>query len=340
MPGWRDEAQKRVKEKGEGAKIKINNGANCIRALPDKADIDKDGKVGPKGCIHKPYREFRMHYEVGPDKAALGCGIDISGEGECYLCSVKIPELEASNNPAKKELAKKIQAKEVFLMNACRFDPDTQKFSAAKPWTPSTGSGIPGRQGESLAVRIFSRIAAGKKEYIDPNKGHNINITKTGEGLKTRYPEIEGDESPSKVPAEILKAMKSLDASVPVYDEEDMKAAYFGRPKKEDEESAPVDDEETTEETTEETVEETEPEPEVETEESQEETEPAEEEATETETDPEVEEEYEAEPETEIEEEEPAPPPRKVAPKPAPAPAKKPVPASTKPPVKTVPKKK
>lgn len=327
MPGWRDEAKERVKEKSQGSSIKIVEGQNCVRVLPDKKDIRPNGYLNPKGCVHRPYREFRVHYDIGPDKVKLGCGHDIDGGGKCWLCDVKIPELESSESSAKRGLAQKIRAKEQFVVNASVFDPDTKKFSAAKAWWISTGSGIPGRQGESLAVRIFARISAGKKDYVDPVKGYNINITRTGTMLKTRYPEIESDENSSSVPAQILVSMKSLDSVLPVYDEEEQKSAYFGRPKRDDN----TEKEEVTEEA-EETTEEVEEEAETESEETETE---AEEEAVEEESSEEEEveenseeetEEFEAEPEPEIEEEEeePAPPPKKktVAP-----PAKKPVPA-------------
>lgn len=245
MAGWRDQANERLKEKKQGSTIALEEGDNCLRVCPDKKDILPDGKLNPKGVQNLCYREFRVHRDVGPEnsKRTVACGCDILGKGKCWLCQVKIPELEA--NPNKRKLAQTIQAKEQFMVNASRFDPDAQKFTTIKPWWISTGSGIPGRQSVSLAVRVFQKIVSEKKDYVDPNKGYNLNIERSGQGLKTRYVSVEGDDTKSVVPAALLAAMKSLDSFVPKYDEQEQKDAYFGR-KREDrqEREAAVDESE------------------------------------------------------------------------------------------------
>ena len=342
MGDWRSGARDRVKQKSEGTSIKILEGSNCLRVLPDKKDLTPEGKVNLKGIVNPPYREFRVHRNVGPDKAMCGCGKDIEGKGKCWLCDVKIPELEGSGSSAKRAQANEIRAAEQFVVHASKFDSDTQKFSGPKPWWVSTGSGIPGKQGQSLAVRVYSKIASSKKDYVDPVKGYNINIERTGQMLQTRYTEVEGDETPSKVPASVLAAVKDLDSIIPAYDAEDQKSAYYGRPKEEkadrDEEprrreakSAPVADEPEPEEESEV------PEDEPEEEESTEEEVPADEEEAEEaeEEEPADEPEEEEEPEEEIEEE---PEPARPARRPAPAPAKKAAPPAKKaaaPPAKT-----
>jgi len=315
MPSWRDAARDRVKTKSEGSTLKITEGENCVRVLPDKKDLLPDGRVGPKGIAHPPYREFKVHREVGPDKALCGCGHTIDGEGACWLCDVKIPELLA--NPAKKATGVALEAQDQFVVQATRFDPDTSKFAPPKPWWISTG----GRS--SLAVRVFSKLASTKKDYVDPNKGYNLNITRTGTGLNTRYPELEGDDTATKVPASILAMVKDLDTLIPAYDEEDQKSRYFGRPRRDEVEKDDVEETEETEETAEET--EYSEDVETSTEDEPEELEtdlPADDEDPQEEAPPEDEPEEE-EPEEEPEPE-PEPPPRRSAPaKKAPAPAKK-----------------
>jgi hypothetical protein len=232
MPGWKDKAQERVKEKMAGSTQKIEEGNNCLRIMPDKKDLIPGARLGPKGVYHPPYREFRIHRDVGPDNAMCGCGKDIEGKGRCWLCDTQIPSLEAAGIPAKHQKAQKIGPQEQFVVNASRIDPDTQKFGTAKPWWVSTGSGIPGLQSQSLAVRVFSKMSGGKRDFVDPDKGYNLNIERVGVGLKTRYPSVESDDSASKVPTSILDTVKDLDSAIPVYDEEDQKSAYFGRPRK------------------------------------------------------------------------------------------------------------
>lgn len=232
MPDWRTEGRERVKERGEGNTLKLTEGDNCIRVLPDKKDLTPEGKLGPKGVVHSPIREFRIHQQVGPDKAMVACGKDMKGGGDCWLCDKKIPELESKGKDVQ---AKLIGPKEKFVVQATKFNPDTQKFQAPKPWWVSNGSGDPGRASTgSLAIRVYSKIVSSRKDFVDPIKGYNLNIERTGEGLKTRYPAVEGDESPSKIPLSILALVKDLDKLIPQYDEDEQKSAYFGRPKEED----------------------------------------------------------------------------------------------------------
>lgn len=223
---WRQEGRQRVKEKSAGSTIKITEGNNCIRILPDRKDLLPDGKPKPGGFVNRPYREFRVHRNVGPDERMVACGLNIDQHGSCWLCQKQIPALEAQG---KIKMAQKIRAAEQFLVNGSQFDLDSQRFQPPKPWWVSTGNGQPGRQGESLAVRVYSRMVNGRKDLIDPARGYNLNITRTGTGIKTRYTEIEADENPTKVPLSILAAIKDLDTVVPKYSEEDQRNTYFGR---------------------------------------------------------------------------------------------------------------
>lgn len=333
MSDWRKEAQTRVKEKKQGNTQRLEQGNNCMRVLPSKKDIDANGRVNPKGISHKPYREFKIHRNVGPDKAMLTCGHDSEGKGKCWLCDVQIPELEASGNSVKKARAKEIGPQDQFLVIASRFDVESQTFSAPKPWWMSMGGGL------TLGVRVFSKISSSRKDYVDPNKGYNLNIERVGEGLKTKYPEVEGDESPTKVPATVLAQIKDLDSVMIPYDAEEQKSAYFGRPRRdeeengdrrerrgrdsgerereketaEDDEPASSEDEETPEGEGEGEDEDT---PEDAPEDAEDEETPEEEDAP-AEDDAPEDEEYEPEPE-----EEPAPPPKKKAPAAAPPPKK------------------
>jgi hypothetical protein len=340
--GWKEEAQQRHKEKSAGATIKMKDGLNCVRVAPNKKDLDANGRLLPKiakewpgGEAHLPYIDtYRMHYEVGPDKNSLGCGI-VDGEGTCFICE-QVEKLRASKDPNKRAMADRIQAKEVFILQAFPYDPDLGKLLPPKPWWPSTGSGIPGKQSNSLAVKVLSRIA-GRKDLVHPEKGYNLNIEKTGEKMQTRYPDVSADESMSKVPEALLKMLKPLAELAPRYDIEDQKSAFYGRPKQDANSMVEetTEEETVTEETTEDEIVDTDLTEDEAIEDAEEETE-TEELETESESADEDTGEYEPEPEEEIEEiePEPPPPPKKQAPKPAtkqaPPPAKKPAPPAKK----------
>lgn len=228
--GWREEARQRVKSKQEGNTLKLVEGVNCVRVLPSKKDVLPDGRLNPKGLQHRPFAEFRVHYKVGPDDAMVACGKDIDGNGRCWLCDVQLPALEASTNPAKRARVRDMEASEHFVVNATRYDPDNKAFQAPKPWWMGTNGA------NSLGVRVYSRITNSQRDVVDPVKGYNLNIERSGAGLKTRYPAVDVDETPTKVPAKVLLAIKPLDEIVPKYSESDQKAAYFGKPRDEDEE--------------------------------------------------------------------------------------------------------
>ena len=348
---WRSAARERVKEKKQGASFKLVEGTNAFRILPNKKDITATGTIDPKkGLQYPPFLEFRVHRDVGPDKAFLACGHDIEGGGSCWLCDVKIPELEKI--PTKRDQAFEIGPRESFLIQVSRIDGETGKFSMPKPFWVSNGRGIVGRPAKrpTLATQVQSAILNSRKDFIDPVKGYNMYIERTGLGQKdTTYGSPEGDEKASKVPTAILLAVKSFEELVPAYDVEEQKSAYYGRPKKEAE--VEPEDEEVSEDTDNEIAAEDEEVVEGEeaaTEEISEEKAPLDEEPEPEDMLPEEEAPLDEEPEPEMEvEEEPPPtrpvrrttpsaaPPRKMTPAPVPpkktgGPVKKMPPPTTK----------
>ena len=209
---WKARERERVKDKEEGGTMKLTEGDNCLRIMPNK-----------KGLNHPPHIEFRVHRNVGPDNGFCACGKDIDGAGECWLCNTMIPSLEGSQNPSKRAMADKISSAEQFLVQVSRFDIDTRRFRLPKPWWVSTGGP------QSLSVKIHSLIASSRRDYDDPVKGYNINIHRTGSGMKTRYGSVEPDDEPTVVPKEVLAGIKPLEEFLPIYDPEDQKALFYGR---------------------------------------------------------------------------------------------------------------
>lgn len=224
MPNdWRQEARSRVAEKKEGATFKVVAGDNYIRILPNK-----------KGPQFPPYAEFSVHDKVGPDQAQVACGKKLKGNdwvGKCWMCDTLMPQLMTSTSPNKQKLATIINRREKFMVQACKLEPQTRKFSSPKPWWVSTGSGIPGKQSRSLATTIFSLITQGRVSFDDPVKGHAFILPRTGMGqFDTVYGTIDRDDEPTPVPANVLNAMKNFEELLPVYSEEAQKKAFYGKP--------------------------------------------------------------------------------------------------------------
>ena len=295
---WRTEAAERYKDKQKGGRFKLAEGENTLRILP---------RVKSKSTV--PFYEYLVHREVGPNKRFVRCGKKIDGSGECWLCDHKIPALEKSGSSQKHKMAAALQPKEQFVVQVGSVDPDSGKMSGPYLWTVSTGGA------RSLAARLLGVLRSTKRDYIDPEKGYNLTIERTGTGMTdTVYGAPTPDEEPTEVPEKILNKAKPFSELIPAYSEEQQKAAYFGQDDREERSSRSEEDdsvkkkkkkreeeEETEDEETEEEEEETEDEDEEEAPKKKKKKKDADEEEEETED----EEEEETEDEDEEEEETP-----------------------------------
>ena len=218
---WREEARRRFKEKQQKGRYKLQEGENTIRILP---------RVGSKKS-QAPFFEYMVHREVGPNKRFVRCGKNLHGEGDCWLCDVKIPSLANSGETAKEKRAEALAAKEQFVVQVATIDADTGKMRGPYLWTVSTGGA------RSLAARLLGVLKSTKRDYVHPTKGYNLTIERTGTGkTDTVYGQPVADEDPSKVDPKILSKAKPFSALIPAYSEEQQKAAYFGRDEREEEE--------------------------------------------------------------------------------------------------------
>src|SRR5579864_3254497 len=79
---YKSRARKRAQEMGSSIWYKLKEGTNTFRLLPTPGD--------------DPWLEYALHRDVGPKKQAVRCGKDpVTDKGECWLCDVKIPALQA-----------------------------------------------------------------------------------------------------------------------------------------------------------------------------------------------------------------------------------------------------
>jgi len=218
---WRKEAAERYKEKQSKGRFKLQEGENTLRILP---------RVGTKKP-GAPFLEYRVHREVGPNKRFIRCGKTLHLDGDCWLCDKKIPELRDSGNKAKEQRAEALEAKEQFVVQVAKVDPDSGKMSGPFLWAVPTGGA------RSLAARLLGVLKSTKRDYVDPKKGYNLTIERTGTGMTdTQYGQPIPDDEPSKLPDKVLSAAKPFSALVAAYSESQQKAAYFGKDEAEIEE--------------------------------------------------------------------------------------------------------
>src|ERR1035437_1475584 len=229
---WRAEAATRLKEKQSKGRFKLPEGETTIRILP---------RIGSKKS-QTPFYEYLVHREVGPNKRFVRCGKTMHGDGDCWLCDKKIPELQGGDS-AKQKRAASLQAKEQLVVQVATVDPDSGKMQGPFLWAVPTGGA------RSLSARLLGVLKSTKRDYVDPVKGYNLTIERTGMTMTdTVYGQPIPDEEATAISDKVLKRAKPFSEYVPSYSEEQQKAAYFGRdeePEAEEQETRPAEEDET-----------------------------------------------------------------------------------------------
>ena len=211
---WRADARRRYDERSTGGRFKLTEGENSIRILPGVRD---DGALGGA-----PFAEYAAHPNVGPDERFVTCGKDPHGRGECWLCDVQLPELRESGRASSRRRARDMEPRSQFVYQVAWLG-SSGEFLGPATWT------IPVGGPRALSTQVLGILSRGKRPFEHPVKGANINIERTGSGLKTRYGALIPDMESSRVPEEILSRMKPLSELFRPYDEDVMQAAYHGR---------------------------------------------------------------------------------------------------------------
>ena len=300
---FRERARRGTKEKAEKGRYKMVEDDNTFRILKTPK-----GETSPMVFMY-----WKIHRHVGPNDGWGRCGLDADGEGYCWLENKKIPELRKKG---KMKAAAKLESEDQFSVQVAAIEDG--EWRGPLLWTRPVGGP------KSMNYRLEQIIQSVKRDAVDPKKGYNVTINRTGTGMNdTNYGPTMYDDEPTAVPKEIMARLKPFDQVLPEYDEDRLKAAYYGRDVEEKEEEEeerprkkgkPRDEEEEPEETEEEEQEEeTEEESEEESEEVEEEEEepPAKKKSRSKDEEEEESEEEEEEESEEEEEEEPKKPAKK-----------------------------
>lgn len=220
MDDYRKRARIAQKEKQERGRFKLPEGDTVIRILKTPED-DENGT--PSGFIR-----YAMHSDVGPEKMFVRCGKDSLGDGECWICDSLIPKLVEKGKGAQ---ASALQSKGMMEVNIAVLDDDSNELRGPLRWFMSDGSQ------RSLSFKLLALFASPKRDYFDHKNGYNFTITRTGMGrYDTVYTGPIIDSQPTAVPKEILARLKPFSSTVPSYDPEVQKNAYYGKETKTDEE--------------------------------------------------------------------------------------------------------
>ena len=211
-------ARKRAEQRAQSSWFKLKEGDNSFRILP----------TPPTKRVKNNFYEYQVHRDVGPGKKTVRCGVHpVTGEGECWLCDVKVPQLRKKRM---EERAKGLAPRAVLLMQVAKVDVETGKMSGPFLFTPAK------TVGDQMLASIFG---SRKRSYLDPETGYNLSIRRTGTGKNdTKYGIIEPDQDSTAVPAKIIDKVVPFEElkEVPLYSQAKQEAAYLGRDVAEDEE--------------------------------------------------------------------------------------------------------
>jgi hypothetical protein len=131
------------------------------------------------------YSESHVHYGVGPRRRCTQCLEDF-GE-PCLVCE-KIAELSQSPDEDDRAEAKRMKKTARFLLNVIILDElekGVQVISLTRPIV-------------KMLVDYLADPEAGY--FLDVDKGRNVKIRKTGEGLGTRYSDPQLSPKTSPIP--------------------------------------------------------------------------------------------------------------------------------------------
>ena len=217
---WRKSLRTTYEAKAKGNRFKLSEGTNVVRVLPGR----------PANTA--PIMEYSAIGDLGPNKRFVACGADQSGGRDCWLCDKHIPKLEARGKRSKIKAGS--CKPQMVLQVAYRNSQD--EYEGPLPWFLSIGGP------QALGTRLLGLLTNPKRDVVHPQKGFDIEIERTGSGLKTRYGTLMPVPESTPVPAKILKARKPLAEICPAYDEDYMIAAYYGREDELDREDPDDDD--------------------------------------------------------------------------------------------------
>lgn len=205
----REQAKREREQESSQAFFVLQPGKNRIRILPP-----------PPGSSHVWWKTGR-HYEVGPDSRSFVCPAALDRNALCPIHQ-EIERLKASGDEDDRALAARMDVTIRYLYNVV--DLDHPEFGIQTASFPVV---------VHRAIRALIEDEDGEYgDITDPYEGYDLIITRTGEGLKTRY-DVRARRSPSPLPDVILQLLEheappDLSTLVSPPSIAEMKAALYG----------------------------------------------------------------------------------------------------------------
>jgi hypothetical protein len=208
VPAYKLRAQQRSKVVAAGDRFKLREDENFIRVLPTPAGADGEDAV---------FAEIYMHSDVGPDSKYVRCGKDaVTKDGDCWICDHLIPRLTLNGNS---ESAGKLRPRWSLVLQVLALDTDNRP-TGPHFWAVSG----------NLGKDIFYLLAKGKRDYASATRGYFFSVTRTGQGLKTKYSAPIPDDEPSQIKSKYVEMLKPFEQLTELsrYSEKVQKSAWSG----------------------------------------------------------------------------------------------------------------
>jgi gp32 DNA binding protein like len=190
--------------------VKPKMGTSRWRILPSWRQLEKWERTSADQDIHQFWHDFGQHYikdQNGELRAVYVCASK-TFDKPCQVCETLREGYSKAATDEDKMLIKESFASGRVLVNALDVssDPTTPVVLELSPTT------------FDLFLNLYMQNIDPKNEdfniVTDPNEGLDINITREGTGINTKYsisPVIKGSKA---VPSEVLEKMTDLDAYV------------------------------------------------------------------------------------------------------------------------------
>lgn len=209
---------------------KPKQGKNLIRVLPPWTDS------GPNQFQF--WREIYVHWGIGPDEehqAHLSCPkLSPPGGGECPVCE-EYDRLRATKQPEDLEAAKEIRARQRAFSNIIDLSDPTWSEDDVDELKLQGVEDLP--EPGDPKIQIFSYGPTILKELLDIftdeidltdlKEGHNVIITRSGQGLQTEY-RVRIETKASAAPLKGEPDLIDLDSLMPFREPHEMKAILEG----------------------------------------------------------------------------------------------------------------
>ena len=174
-------------------------GQNIIRVLPIcSADLTRD------------YGQFdipvQTHHNVGPNAKTFNCPRSNNFRTSCPACAAA-SQLWKSDNPADKEMGKKLFSRKLHLLNIIDLTTPEETKKGVQVYAAPEGS--PAHPGVYLnIVGLLGVVGLG--DIFDLDRGRNIIITRNGTGVQTSYTVMADYSGPSSVRQFLLPGFENV----------------------------------------------------------------------------------------------------------------------------------